>query len=377
LIVALLVASGRHAVDVWCVYSSASKHWRAHAPLYDLSGIDYFQYFPQAAIAFIPFDWLGRPWGDIAWRWVGWALFGFAIWRVCGMGWRVRRPTLFVLTTGFVIAPAMISLLNGQANLHVAGLMLHAAVDLYGRNRGRLTLWLTVGLGVKPLMAVMILFVCVVDPSMLGRLALSTALLAATPFATAPLAYVLSQYHDCAIKLTLSAHPDRHFEDLRGLLWKLGWEIPYLVLRALSLFALLGALAAAKRVQRQLDARDGAVVVYAIAAGYLMLFNSRTQPNSYVIIAPAAAFAGAHFVATNRWRGAAIMAAIVACWCGSAIWLTENWLKPLTCIVFCALLSHRLKQTLETAAPLLDIDDRGDAQRGVAIPNEQLRRARG
>src|SRR5262249_47721581 len=159
---------------------------------------------------------------------------------------------------------------------------------LYGRNRGRLTLWLIVGLGLKPLMAVMMLFVCVVDPSMIARLALSTALLAAAPFATAPLAYVLSQYHDCAIKLMLSAHPDRHFEDLRGLLWKLGWEIPYVFLRALSVFALLSALAAVKRAQRHLDARDGAVVLYAIAAGYLMLFNSRTQPNSYVIIAPAA-----------------------------------------------------------------------------------------
>lgn len=324
--------------DVWLVYSAAARHWREHAPLYDLRTIDDFQYFPQAAIAFIPVELLGRAWGDVVWRAFGVAAFAHALWRVAGLGWKPTRERVLLALTALTIPPAITSLLNGQANLHVAALMMHAAVDLGARRRWRVTLWLTIGLALKPLMAVMLLLACVFDPSLIGRLALSVGLLALLPLATAPVVYVVAQYHDCARKLAMSARPDRFFEDLRGLLWRLGWVVQYTLLRALSVVAAVGAVLLCRRLRRSDDQRRSGLLVFAVAAAYLMLFNSRNQPNSYVIIAPAAALPAALSALTRRWRTGLAMTVMVACWCGSAIRPTAYWLKPLTCIVFCVLL---------------------------------------
>jgi hypothetical protein len=326
------------AADVWLVYSAAARHWRAHAPLYDLRTIDDFQYFPQAAIAFIPIEELGRAWGDVVWRALGVALLAHGLWRVAGLGWKPPRESVFFALTVLTIPAATTSLMNGQANLHVAALMMHAAVDLGARRRWRVTLWLTLGLALKPLMAVMLLLACVFDPLLIGRLALAIGVLALMPLATAPTAYVIAQYHDCARKLSMSAQPDRFFEDLRGLLSELGWVIPYALLRALGVVAALGAALLCHRLRRSQDQRRVGLPLFAVAAAYLMLFNSRNQPNSYVIIAPAAALPAAVFAFARRWRAALAMTVIVACWCGSAIRPSAHWLKPLTCVVFCVLL---------------------------------------
>lgn len=355
LIAAFLVARHHNAVDVWCVYSSASRHWREHAPLYEFGDIDYFQYFPQAAIAFIPFDWLGHPWGDVAWRVVGWAMLGTGVWRSCGVVQPTSTHRLFWPTTALVIPPAMISFLNGQANLYLAALMLLAAVDLADRRRNRVTLWLTIGLALKPLMLVMIVFVCIADLAMVWRLVLSIALLVVVPFATAPFGYVVMQYRDCVRKLALSARPDRHFDDLRGLLWRLGWTAPFPLLRAGAAAAFVAAAAWSRHARRHLHAHDAALAVFAVAGCYLMLFNSRTQANSYVIVTPAAALAAAHFWQLRRWRIAAILTVIVASWCGSTTSLTESWLKPLTCAVFATMLLLRVRRVARTGSSLFGV----------------------
>jgi hypothetical protein len=341
--VALAIAAWvqvRHlmAADVWLVYSTAAHRWRAHVPIYDLDSIDDFQYFPQAAIVLIPIELLGRAGGDVVWRALGVALFAHGLWRVAGLGWKPPRDTVFFALTLLTIPAATTSLMNGQANLHVAALMMHTAVDLGARRRWRVTLWLTLGLALKPLMVVMLLLACVFDPSLIGRLALALGLLALLPLATAPVAFVVAQYHDCARKLAMSAQPDRFFEDLRGLLSELGWVIPHALLRALSGVAALGAALLCYRLRRSQDQRRAGLPLFAVAAAYLMLFNSRNQANSYVIIAPAAALPAVLFAWAGRWRAALAMTVMVACWCGSAIPLTAHWLKPLTCLVFCALL---------------------------------------
>ena len=339
----LLLLGGHIVANCWHVYATAAQHWWERKPLYDLRSIDDFQYFPQTAMAVIPIERLGLPWSGVVWRALGWFLYAHALWRVSGLGWTAPRQRVFLVTSVLVVPAAVTSLLNGQANLHLAALMMLVAVDLREQRRWRVTLWLTVGLALKPLMLVLLLLTCVFDPSLIWRLALSVGLVALLPFATAPAAYVAAQYRDCARKLMISAQPNRYFEDLRGLLWRLGWSIPFPMLRRLSLVAALGAAGLCHRVRRVGDERAASLLMFAIAAAYLMLFNSRNQPNSYVIIAPAAALPAALFASSGRWRPATLMASMVACWYGSAIPPTAYWLKPLTCIVFCVLLIRTIR----------------------------------
>lgn len=341
-IAALLLVSGRLIADCWHVYSMAARHWATRTPLYDLRSIDDFQYFPQSAIAAVPIAWLGQPWSGVVWRALGWGLLANGVWRASGLAWAAPPRDVFLATTVLVIPPAMTSLLNGQANLHIAALMMQAVVDLHDDHRWRVTLWLTIGMALKPIVLVMLLLTCVFEPSMIWRLALSVGMLAVFPFGLAPAGYVASQYRDCAHKLMMSAQPDRFFEDLRGLAWRLGWLIPYPLLRAIAGVAAIAVAVACRHVRRVCGARDGSLLVFALAAAYLMLFNSRNQPNSYVIIAPAAALPAALFALRRQWPAAATLSLMVVCWCGSAIRPTEYWLKPLTCIVFSGVLARAI-----------------------------------
>ena len=343
-LVTVLVAGQHIVADVWMVYSAAGRHWWAHAPLYNPRTVDDFQYFPQAAMLFGVLAPLGTPLGSIVWRALGWGLFAHAMWRLSSVASPQQRQKFFLVATAIVILPAFTSLVNGQANLHVAALMMQATVDLAGQRRRRVMLWFTLGLAIKPIMAVMVLLSCVQYPAILWTTAAAAGLVLVVPLATAPTAYVISQYHACASKLAVSAQPHRLFEDLRGLSSTLGWLIPDSLLRVLRVLAAFGAVGLCLRLRRRWKEPAAAIFLLAIAAAYLMLFNTRTQANSYVIVAPAATLAATNLLLKGRTRAAVVMLAIIACWCGSATVWTALWLKPLACVVFCVLLIRQIRR---------------------------------
>ena len=93
-----------------------------------------------------------------------------------------------------------------------------------------------------------------------------------------------------------------------------------------------------------------ALLLLGFAGAYLMLFNPRTQANSYVIVVPTAALAAAWFLLRRRIKAAGIMLFIVLCFAGNAlapVW-SELWLKPLGCVAFCGLL---LREVFRTPRP--------------------------
>lgn len=336
LFISLRIALGYNHFDSWFVYADAALDFAARRPLYT-DGIDGFQYLPSAALVMLPWARLGAPVADIVWRATIWLLLAHAIWRSTCILSAADRPRRFLIATVLALGPSLSSLVTGQANLAIAGLMLQGANELALRRWWRAAAWLAVGFAVKPLAATMILLTCVLYPRMTWRLAITVCAVALAPFAWAPRAYVLDQYRAWLTKLALSAAPDRFFEDLRGLLHSVGIAAPHGVLRAVALAAAVGAVALCLQVRRRWPGRPASLLVFAVAGVYLMLFNPRTQPNSYVIIVPAAALAAALLVRLQRWRGAAGLIVIVICWSGTTS-LTAFWLKPLACAIFASLL---------------------------------------
>ncbi len=336
------VLAGHVNTDPYDVYIAAAHRWIAHQPLYETRTIDGFQYLPQTAILFIPFAWLGSPAGDLVWRALGWTLYALGIWRWTRRGSRAEER--FLIATTLTILPAIGSLANGQANLAVAALTLHVAADLSERHWWRATLALTLGLALKPLMAVLLLLVLVLYRPMTWRLIPPLILVLIAPFFIRDHSYVITQYRDCLTKMSMAGSPDRYFEDLRGLAHGLGWRLPhspYLLLRAL---AALGTLALCLVARRRFAEPESSLLIAALASGYLMLFNPRTQSNSYVVVAPLAALYAAGWLFQGRRREAFAMLVVVLCWSGNTHQLTfaEYWLKPLATIGFCALLIRQL-----------------------------------
>jgi alpha-1,2-mannosyltransferase len=338
------------------IYLRACWDWWAGRGLYDKNfGIDGFLYLPQFVLLFSPFA-LADPVlqintathplvilaiGDCLWRAAGLALFIFGIWRAANLFAPQNRLAMFNLLFFISFPPAIASLRNGQANLHIAALMLMAAADLAQKKWTRATAWLVIGFFIKPVMAVMILLAAVGYRKMPWRLGIGLVAGFGLPFAFQKPHYVIEQYRVFYRMTLASSTPDREFCNLHGLLAKFSLHIPPTPFQLLALAAAAATLVIWLYALRR-EEPFRAFFLFALSAGYVLLFNFRTESNSYVMLAPAIAIAAA--LALFRFYQLVIgwlLIAIAFCMICDA-WAyhqTENWLKPLACLVFLAIIT--------------------------------------
>ena len=132
-------------------YRIAAGAWFAGRRLYnpppDIGG---FLYFPQAALLYVPFVALPYTVGEVLWRWCGIALLATGLARLARLVTPERVAWRFLIFS-LICLPATISAArNGQMNLHLAGLMLHATADVTAGVWWRAAFSLTLGLALKP-----------------------------------------------------------------------------------------------------------------------------------------------------------------------------------------------------------------------------------
>jgi hypothetical protein len=337
-----LVLSHRLRPLPYGVYADAGRRWLRSQPLYDLTNIDGFQYFPQAAIVFSAFARLGKVGGNVAWRAVNWFAYAFGLWRISRRFTRDRQELAFLIATALAVVPSTGSLGNGQANLALAALMLHSSVELSHYRWNRATALLAFGIGLKPLMAPLLLLCWIIYPKLRWRVPLAVAVIALVPFMLREPAYVLVQYSDCWIKLKLCSMPRRLFEDLRSLMSVAGLDLSQQAYMIVRLCGAVAVLALGLWAHRRLVEPLASFLIAAYAASYLMLFNPRTLSSSYVMtIGPAAALATQYLFAQRKTM-AALVLTILACWTISyqVIPLVEYWLRPIACIGFWVVLVY-------------------------------------
>ena len=275
-------------------FPTAETWWETSGDIYD-EGIGGFLYLPQSVWLFTPF--LALPEGvvrEIAWRLFGLLLFAFGLRRIARRIGPAGGGPLFFLMTLLVLLAAGSSARNGQTNMHLAGLMLHAGADLMDRRWGRAALLLWIGMLAKPVAFVMILLVGALHRPMRGRLVVGLLAFLALPWVHWDWPYVTSQVQLAVEKLGRSSQPgDKPYDDLVGLLRTLGVSLPPAARTGLAAGAALLTLVLAWLGRRRGGRVQGAWLLVAFAACYLMLFNPRTETNSYVILAPVlAALAG-------------------------------------------------------------------------------------
>ncbi len=350
--VSFQIIRGHIRFDAFPWYSEAARNWWAQLPLYETKTIDGFLYFPQAAIAYSPFEWIGVPWGALLWRGFGWGLLCHALWRLSKCMSPDRPAPTFLIATCIAWAPSLGSLLCGQANLHIAAIMALTTLTLIEQKWWRAAAFLMLGLSLKPIMIVMVLMVVALYPPMRWRTSACLALFVLAPFLVGDFSYVTRQYRDCLTKLVISSQPDRLFEDLRGLLWTLGLRVRPSMLLGLRLFAAVGTLGLCRFARRRWSEPCASLVLLALTATFLTLFNPRTLPSSYMIVTPIAATSAAVFSLAREHRRRALWL-IGVCMCSSfAFWTpryTEFWLRPLGCAAFATLLVRANRQGRETS----------------------------
>ncbi|MGE3805013.1 MAG: hypothetical protein AB7K24_10105 [Gemmataceae bacterium] len=195
------------------------------------------------------------------------------------------------------------SVRNGQATVLMGGLMMHALVDLYERRWSCSALWLCLGFALKPLILVLMLLVAALYRETRWRLAVGMVLVFVLPFAMQQPHYVLEQY--LSVRQGLGAATKlaavTYWTTLFGVLRVFGFEFSHAGTLALSACAAVLTLAVAWRIKARLSPQETCILLFTLAAGYLMLFNPRTENNTYGLLGPALALAWAHAWHAKRY----------------------------------------------------------------------------
>lgn len=343
LVTIILAVWGGSGRTVTHVYHETSQAWWAGATLYDDSWGG-FLYLPFSAVLFSPFAWAGTVWGDFFWRLLSallltWAMARLVLALAPDYG-RVAAPTALLLVA--LAAGATIG--NGQAQILMVGSILAAAWCVMERRWAGAAAWLVLAVAAKPVAVVaLLLFGALYRPLPL-RLFGFLLLAVAVTFLHPDPAYVAQEWLASATKLAISSTPtDGGWPDIGGLLASLGLHpgdrALFLVRAAMAPVTL--AVAAAILLRRA--PAEGAFLALALAMAYLMIFNPRSEPASYVALAAVVAVA-AVVLLFERWQPRSAGALILACLLLGVRFRPEDgidpWLKPLLALALAAFFLH-------------------------------------
>jgi hypothetical protein len=331
------------------VYRAASSNWWAGIDPYTNNPHSGFFYFPQAAFLFTPFNVLPYLTGEIAWRVFTFGLFLYALVRLNGffLATKTTAPARTFLVLALLAVPsAFASLRNAQFDLPVAAIVVLAAAEVAAERWATATLWLCLGVALKPLTVVPLLLFGALYWRLILRLVVGLLIVAALPFLHWNPVFVAQEYQRCFATLVWASHGDEpRYSDLFALLSIAKVDVPQTVrtvARVLFAFVYLGLGAAAVR---RLAFAESAWTVGALAADYLMLFNPRTETCSYVALGPfIASLALVRAMEGRAWASRLLGFAALGLACDafprlgtlSVQGLTDRWLKPLIALLFLA-----------------------------------------
>ena len=348
-VVTVLVASNASHKTVTPVYFEALLNWSRHAPLY-ADHEHQFHYFPFFVLLFKPFAMLDQPVGDIAWRWFNFALFFTGIWRVSRLLEKPGQGNPYVVILLLAMPASLGAARNGQANMTLAGIILHAAVDLFKSRWWLAALWLVMGVIAKPLGLVMLLLASVIHRRLIPWVVAMSVAAVALLFMTAPPSYVTDQFLACWHELTRAAPAsEMRFHDFNSFLRVFHIDLPVGVILGARLAAAVLTLVICWWGINARPKLDGVLLLLGMSASYLMLFNPMTESNSYVMFSPiVGAFAVRYFSQDHHRQGWALVALAIGLGTsnyGNPIhpW-TLLWLKPLLAGLFMGYLCFEVLQ---------------------------------
>jgi hypothetical protein len=340
------------------VYREASSAWLSGQNMYPQRDAG-FTYLPQFAILFSPFASAPQRVGDTLWRFLQLGVYVSSIRRLAEAAQSGPKDLFFPISI-LALPAALGSAMNGQSNMLLAGAMGHASVEVIRGRRWAVAAWLMLGLVAKPIAIVMILLLAISNPVMIPWFLGGMALAAASPLLFDSWPSVAGQYTSWYRQLLVVAPSQEHrFDDISGLLRTLNVHLPIKVSYQLRLLA-AGLTPALWLVwARRLRQPDYAFALLGLSAAYLMLFNPRTESNSYVVLSPVIAVMAARLLLVEGrrvgWLLVGLAVALGNASYGDPTWpLTKLWLKPMVALTFVGFLIcevARRRRASEVARP--------------------------
>ncbi|WP_432798021.1 glycosyltransferase family 87 protein [Poriferisphaera sp. WC338] len=367
-------------------YELGAERWLAGEMLYD-TGIHGFLYLPQSAMLYAPMTMLPEAIGAFVWRVL---MIGILAAGCFAMSREVKRwhdVELFPIMTLVSLPIVLDGARNGQMTLGMTGVMLLSMAALSGGKYWQMTLWLMLGLAMKPLMLVMILLVGGVYLHLVPRLLAGMLVLLGLPFVFKGYEYVLAQYAGFGDMLLVAGDPSSvapfDYCDVFGMLRVFGVDVALggqMMGRLIVAAIVFGVCWVVARVWGR---KRGAVMILIGTAGYLMLFNPRVEANTYGMLGPVfGLLAGWAFVkegATMRGWLLVVMMLLIAGNYELTKLITPGktiWLPPMVCgllmvYVFVMLMMGRLPggggKDVDELAEEAEVRERAKKQRAWAL----------
>lgn len=293
-------------------YRVAAEHFWSAQPMYS-EGQHGWLYPPQGAVVYSPFAMIpSMPLGEVLWRVVITGLYAWALWRLAVLTARLTRKQsllgepgeraatggIFLLLTAGSIALAAGCMRNGQMNLPLGAMFILAGVAIAEKKWWPAALWMGLAVAAKPIAVPVVMVLGAIVPRLWWRLAVVMIGVVLLPYVNPDWGYVTQQYQAALAKMREAGEPGAGvFSELNGMLRMMpvlgsgdrnapdpiGPAAMTLIRAGMGLLTLaLSALAIWRA-----SSRDRAILlVLTLCICYLMLFNPRTEGNSYVMLAP-------------------------------------------------------------------------------------------
>lgn len=292
-VVSVMLVWAHHPHTVVPNYRNAAIHWLHQNDLYNNLGAG-FIYLPSCAVLFIPFAKLPGVIAEMLWRGLSLGLLAYGLNSWLSMVDNVNQIKHRFFWASLIALPlAYSSARNGQMNLVLAAFMMLALVALARGHFSKAAIYLCIGIAFKPTMIVALLLAGAIYRSLWMRLFFGVLLVLVLPFLTQNTSYVYSQYLSAANMLHIAAHVGMSqavWAQIFSAASVFGFTLPALAQTGIRLVMALVFLIWMIHVKKQGEPRQVALMLYTLAATYLMLFNPRTENNDYIILAPSLAY---------------------------------------------------------------------------------------
>ncbi|MBI1204242.1 MAG: DUF2029 domain-containing protein [Rhodopseudomonas sp.] len=296
-VASLLRTDPRRFGSTFQAYLDAAHSFWAHRPIYDMSNLGEYLYWPVSLLVLGPLPALTPTVAAAIAMTISAAVLSIA----CVVFLRVflpEKPARETLQIAGVlllinIPAAWFNFKYVQAQVGMTAFMMLAAAAIARQRWSMASLWMFLSVITKPLSLVMLLLCGATQPKM--RIGLTVALIAAlvAPFAFADFHYVAGQYQTWFTKLQqlASVEPGQwpYQADFATMLDTFGIDLPHTAQTAVRLAAALFTLALVWRVARLGNAVVFAMAVTLFSGCYITLFGPRNEFLSFLVLTPALA----------------------------------------------------------------------------------------
>jgi hypothetical protein len=293
-IASLLRTHPRRFGSTFQAYLTAAHNFWNGRPVYDLSNLGEYLYWPVSLLVLGPLPELP----PVVAAAIAMAVSAAVLTVACVVFVRAflpeRTPAETLKIAGVVllinIPAAWYNFKYVQAQIGMTAFMMLAAAAIVHRKWALAALWLFLSVVTKPLSLVMLLLCGATQPKM--RIGLGLALIAALllPFAVADVHYVAGEYRVWFVKLQqlASVEPGQwlYQADFATMLDTVGIDLPHVVQIGIRLAAALGTLYLVWRVARLQNPAAFAMAVTLFAGCYITLFGPRNEFLSFLVLTP-------------------------------------------------------------------------------------------